>query len=93
VHQAGRTAQRGGFVNRVGVGAEMQEEGSSFSEEKEAKRLLFLLPPFAADTLWGKGRQQERKFFGSFFQKRTFFLHAFSYWGRAPSIPVASVAP
>jgi hypothetical protein len=32
---------------------------SSFSEEKEAKRLLCLLPALATGQLGGEGRQQE----------------------------------
>jgi hypothetical protein len=36
-----------------------QEKDSSFSEEKEAKRHLFLLSPFGPDRARGKGWQQE----------------------------------
>jgi hypothetical protein len=47
----------------------IRKKESSFSEKKEAKRLFALRP----------GRSQppglkSEKFFGSFFQKRTFFL-------------------
>jgi len=48
------------------------KEASSFSEEKEAKRLYPMASPW-----WREGAQGEaigQKFFGSFFQKRTFFL-------------------
>jgi hypothetical protein len=46
----------------------MRKQESSFSEEKEAKRLLSITPrPISRDH--GANGQ---KFFGSFFQKRTF---------------------
>jgi hypothetical protein len=48
------------------LSSEGRKEGSSFSEEKEAKRLSDLAPVPDRET----GRQVE-KFFGSFFQKRT----------------------
>jgi hypothetical protein len=51
---------------------ERDEEGkeeSSFSEEKEAKRLFTFAPGAAAGT-----RARSEKFFGSFFQKRTRLL-------------------
>jgi hypothetical protein len=49
-------------------GGEDKEEGSSFSEEKEAKRLLFVgasEAPVAARTA------NDQKFFASFFQERS----------------------
>jgi hypothetical protein len=41
-------------------------EDSSFSEEKEAKRLLIVL-----SRTWRQTCVNEQKLFGSFFQKRT----------------------
>jgi hypothetical protein len=48
-------------------------EESSFSEEKEAKRLL-LFGVHASRATYA----EEQKFFASFFQKRTVFLLAFA---------------
>jgi hypothetical protein len=46
------------------------KEESSFSEEKEAKRLLFLRLHGAPIV----GAAEEQKYFGSFLQKRTAFF-------------------
>jgi hypothetical protein len=56
----GRFAHRGGREGR--------KQGSSFSEEKEAKRLF---PLGARSRGRSIGRAEGEKFFGSFFQKRT----------------------
>jgi hypothetical protein len=52
--------------------ANIIKQDSSFSEEKEAKRLLFSgtrgkIPAMASNG----GAAEKKKFFGSFFQKRT----------------------
>jgi hypothetical protein len=45
---------------------DLDKKESSFSEEKEAKRLLIVLSRRLRQT-----RANKQKFFGSFFQKRT----------------------
>jgi len=48
----------------------MSRKESSFSEEKEAKRLL----PNGSQQTRRHPTQKDKKFFGSFFQKKNFFL-------------------
>jgi hypothetical protein len=47
----------------------MKQASTSFFEKKEAKKLLPIGSRFAATRV-----QRGQKFFGSFFQKRTFLL-------------------
>jgi hypothetical protein len=54
-------------------------EDASFSEEKEAKRLLIVLSRTSLQTTANK-----QKFFGSFFQKRTNFLSRRRHQGVTP---------
>jgi len=52
------------------MGSFEMEDRFFFSEEKKQKTFMSLGAPF------GNARTRKEKFFGSFFQKRTFFLLA-----------------
>ncbi|HTZ69513.1 MAG TPA: hypothetical protein VMB71_02585 [Acetobacteraceae bacterium] len=55
-----------------------EKKESSFSEEKEAKRLLSMTSDSESGWVDSDGARNGQKFFGSFFQKRTACLPFFS---------------
>jgi peptidylprolyl isomerase len=58
--------------------------------KKRSKKLLFVAPAAGATSVSAGAARQEQKFFGSFFQKRTFFLFCTLLVAAAPD-PVVAV--